>query len=169
MGAFQDYSLIHWLFIFSQFLLITYHVFRFRTRDERKNWLALIFLIALIAYNFTLGWRDSLLFNVALNMSGIMTVVFTMLINFFRPKRKAATVVDLYERSPDELFITNCRHFGLSAREIEVVLLVRKGCRNKEIADELFISEKTVESHLQHIFDKVGERSRLTLITRLNS
>ena len=49
---------------------------------------------------------------------------------------------------------------GLSAREAEVLRLVAQGKSNRAIAAELFIAEKTVASHLNHIFTKVGVSSR---------
>ena len=49
---------------------------------------------------------------------------------------------------------------GLSSRETEVLRLVAKGKSNRDIAAELFIAEKTVASHLSHIFAKVGVTSR---------
>jgi DNA-binding CsgD family transcriptional regulator len=48
----------------------------------------------------------------------------------------------------------------LSTRELEVLTLVAKGKKNREIADELVISEKTVASHLSHILTKLGLPSR---------
>ncbi|MDW3218623.1 MAG: LuxR C-terminal-related transcriptional regulator [Acidimicrobiales bacterium] len=48
----------------------------------------------------------------------------------------------------------------LSAREAEVLCCLARGCSNKEIAAELFISVKTVESHVGRIYDKLGDRSR---------
>ena len=65
-------------------------------------------------------------------------------------------------------FLANCRKFNLTARETQVVLLIRKGYKNKRIAEELFISEKTVDVHLQNVYDKVGERGKLALIQKLN-
>ena len=44
---------------------------------------------------------------------------------------------------------------GLTAREVEVLRLVAKGKTNRAIADELIVSEKTVASHLSHIFTKL--------------
>ena len=51
----------------------------------------------------------------------------------------------------------------LSAREREVATLVAAGMRNRAVAGVLFVSEKTVESHLAHIYDKLGVRSRAAL------
>ncbi len=57
----------------------------------------------------------------------------------------------------------------LSPREWEVATLVAAGKRNREVAAALFLSEKTVESHLARIYDKVGVRSRAALATILAS
>jgi DNA-binding NarL/FixJ family response regulator len=56
---------------------------------------------------------------------------------------------------------------ALSARELEVATLVAAGKRNREVAAALFLSEKTVESHLARIYDKLGVRSRAALATIL--
>jgi DNA-binding NarL/FixJ family response regulator len=48
----------------------------------------------------------------------------------------------------------------LSAREIEVLLLVASGKTNKVIAKELFLSEKTVDRHVSNIFVKLDVPSR---------
>jgi predicted ATPase/DNA-binding NarL/FixJ family response regulator len=49
---------------------------------------------------------------------------------------------------------------SLSPRELEVAKLVAGGKTNRQIAAEIFLSEKTVESHLSNIFAKLGVRSR---------
>jgi DNA-binding NarL/FixJ family response regulator len=49
---------------------------------------------------------------------------------------------------------------GLTARELEVIELVATGRTNRAIADELFISDKTVARHLSNIFTKLGISSR---------
>lgn len=49
---------------------------------------------------------------------------------------------------------------GLTPRELEVLRVVAAGRTNKEIADELFISQRTVERHVSNIFNKLGVSSR---------
>jgi two-component system, NarL family, nitrate/nitrite response regulator NarL len=51
----------------------------------------------------------------------------------------------------------------LSDRESQVMRLVAQGQRNKEIGQNLFISEQTVKNHLHNIFDKLGVSDRLEL------
>jgi len=51
----------------------------------------------------------------------------------------------------------------ISTREMEVIGLVVQGYKNRDIADKLFISEKTVKNHLSAIFHKLGVTDRLEL------
>ena len=51
----------------------------------------------------------------------------------------------------------------LTKREQEIVDGVARGLRNKEIARHLNISEKTVKSHLNNIFQKLGLEGRFAL------
>jgi len=55
---------------------------------------------------------------------------------------------------------------ALSAREAEVLDLVREGLTNRDIARALFISESTVKVHVQHILDKTGSRSRAEAVAK---
>ena len=55
---------------------------------------------------------------------------------------------------------------GLTPAEQAVARLVATGRSNRQAAGELYVSVKTVEFHLGHIFDKLGIRSRKDLITR---
>ena len=53
---------------------------------------------------------------------------------------------------------------SLTDREREVLSLITQGCKNKEIADRLFISEWTVRHHITSIFNKLGVSDRVDLI-----
>ncbi|HEY57115.1 MAG TPA: response regulator transcription factor [Anaerolineae bacterium] len=54
----------------------------------------------------------------------------------------------------------------LTKRELEVLALVAKGYTNKAIAAQLHISDRTVQRHLAHIFDKLQSRSRTEAVMR---
>lgn len=49
---------------------------------------------------------------------------------------------------------------GVTAREADVLRLVARGLTNREVADELVLSEKTVARHLANLYRKLGVRSR---------
>jgi DNA-binding NarL/FixJ family response regulator len=49
---------------------------------------------------------------------------------------------------------------GLTPREAEVLGLIARGLPNKQIAQRLFIAEKTVGNHVEHIYSKIGVSNR---------
>jgi DNA-binding CsgD family transcriptional regulator len=51
----------------------------------------------------------------------------------------------------------------LTHSELAVVRLVARGATNREVAEQLFVSPYTVNSHLRHVFAKLGIRSRVEL------
>ena len=53
---------------------------------------------------------------------------------------------------------------SLTPRELEVLKLVASGSSNREIGRALLLSEATVKSHLVHIYDKLGVRSRTSAV-----
>ena len=60
---------------------------------------------------------------------------------------KVETAFDIHKSKAEE--------DNLSRREIKVLLLIADGKNNKEIANDLFISEKTVKNHVSNIFKKI--------------
>ena len=52
-------------------------------------------------------------------------------------------------------------HGGLSNLEFEIAGLVAAGRSNRQIATELYLSERTVESHISHVFSKLEVGSRV--------
>jgi DNA-binding NarL/FixJ family response regulator len=56
----------------------------------------------------------------------------------------------------------------LSEREVQVARLVAGGASNREVAEQLSITERTVKAHMSAIFEKLGLRDRLQLSLRIN-
>ena len=54
---------------------------------------------------------------------------------------------------------------ALTAREVEILQRVAEGNRNRDIAEQLFISEGTVKVHIKHIMEKLGANDRTQAIT----
>jgi len=169
--------IVSWLLVVFEMLLMAYLAVRcYRSPLKRKNWTPLILLVLLLIWNCLFGYSGDLFVLVNVNTIALIIVVLLMSLPYWFKRsgsrlRKAGDLPDQVEiPEPSDRFMANCRKAGLSSRELEVVLLIRKERKNKEIADELFISERTVEGHLRNIYEKVGcSRSKLSLINKLNS
>jgi DNA-binding CsgD family transcriptional regulator len=55
---------------------------------------------------------------------------------------------------------------ALTDREEEILRLIARGYRSKEVAEDLGISVQTVETHLRNIYDKLHVRSRAGAVAR---
>ena len=73
---------------------------------------------------------------------------------------------ELLENSSEPEYMEIQNAYGLSNREIEILQAIASGLSNFEISDKLFISEKTVKAHINHIFKKLGVRSRTQAIKK---
>ena len=77
-----------------------------------------------------------------------------------------AAPVSKTEKSLNPEFVKN---FSLTRREQEIILALLEGKSNKELAQALFVSEKTIETHLGNIYKKIGVKNRLELFSRLQN
>lgn len=69
---------------------------------------------------------------------------------------------------PPDVAALLAEHLGeedLTPREVDVLQLIRDGFKNKQIADELSISENTVNFHIKNIVDKLGANDRTHAVT----
>lgn len=80
--------------------------------------------------------------------------------------RPVSRYVANYLLDIDDIAAANSELESLTAKEREVVTLIARGFKYREAAEELDISVKTLETHMKHIFDKLGVASRYEL-TRL--
>jgi DNA-binding CsgD family transcriptional regulator len=58
------------------------------------------------------------------------------------------------------------KRLDLTSREADVLLCITRGCSNIEIGTNLGISPRTVKKHLEHIYSKIGVKSRLAAAAR---
>jgi DNA-binding NarL/FixJ family response regulator len=71
------------------------------------------------------------------------------------------------KRIPQEVAAQLAEHITdepLTSREIDVLQHVAGGNRNRDIAEQLFISEETVKVHVKHIMEKLGARDRTSAV-----
>ena len=126
-------------------------------------WLCLILMSVLLLK----GEFANHVFNV---LSGLLYVLFNalpllFLKSFLRACHGEVTKTHTSQArtigSPGDLQ----KRFGISNRELDIIRLICKGYSNKKISDELFISISTVKDHNQHIYRKLGIRSRTQLVS----
>jgi two-component system response regulator NreC len=82
---------------------------------------------------------------------------------FIRPAALAAVAADFLERV-DAGEPESSAFERLTPREREILGLVASGLTNQQIADQLIISVRTVETHRAHVMDKLGFKSRSELV-----
>jgi len=71
------------------------------------------------------------------------------------------------DRSGDFLLLVETRdELGLTTRERQILAWVARGKTNPQIAETLSVAPSTVRKHLEHVYEKLGVRSRTAAVTR---
>jgi DNA-binding CsgD family transcriptional regulator len=86
-----------------------------------------------------------------------------------RPEAQRLGMPDFLARIDDALAPPQNDAGPLSPREMEVAALVAAGRTNREIAAELYLSERTAQNHVQHILTKLGLENRTQVATWYHS
>ncbi len=92
------------------------------------------------------------------------TLSAAKLIECLREVARGKIWMDEPQPAPD--FLRNREASRLTPREKQIVALICRGMRNKQIAENLHITPGTVKVHLMHIFEKTGLKDRLALAVR---
>lgn len=72
---------------------------------------------------------------------------------------------DIFNKShPSSVKREVCIKYGLSEKEIEIIELIAEGLSNKEISDELYLSEGTIKNNVSTILSKLGLRDRTQIV-----
>ena len=95
--------------------------------------------------------------------SGIFTLVWALIV--LAMALRWITYSAVADQSVSEAFATD---FGLSPREREVARAIRTGQTSEEIGERLYISQRTVETHLQSIYRKCGVTNRVELLNLIS-
>jgi two-component system response regulator DegU len=80
------------------------------------------------------------------------------------PRMRGVLVAELARSGSEGENLVIDRDDGLTDRELEIVRLVAAGKKNKEVAEQLAISERTVRTNLTSVFQKLGVRDRIGLV-----
>jgi DNA-binding NarL/FixJ family response regulator len=83
---------------------------------------------------------------------------------FFSPEITALVFEDFYLKEKVGKGLPSKKTSDLTKRELEVLVLIAQGKTLKEIAEDLFLSVKTVETHKMHIQDKLGLSNTAKLV-----
>lgn len=106
-------------------------------------------------------------------MVGLTVIAASLLIlnlSIFKKNKRAARQIKLKDLLDKELvFLRNCELYNLSAREIDVLRLILEGHTYRSAADILFISEKTVDTHLRSIYNKTTVKNKIELVNKFYS
>ena len=122
---------------------------------RKEKWI-IIFLAALnLILSFFLHSAPFIFFI------SISLLVFHIFYHFY-----FSSPISKTEKTLKEDFINN---FSITKREQEIIIELLNGKSNKELAQALFVSEKTIETHLANIYRKVGVKNRLELFSRLQN
>jgi DNA-binding CsgD family transcriptional regulator len=99
---------------------------------------------------------------------GFLIITFLFFRNMIEESRKDLETLDLMQtKNAEEIFIIRCEELGLTKREIEICQLVKDGRIYKEIGETLFISERTVNKHMQNIFKKARSNNKFDLLNKI--
>jgi ATP/maltotriose-dependent transcriptional regulator MalT len=82
-------------------------------------------------------------------------------------RARAARLADACEGARTPALADGAEITALTRREREVAELAARGLSNREVAEKLFVSTRTVENHLQRAYEKLGVRSRAELADAL--
>jgi len=119
--------------------------------------IALLVLFQLSQYSVTSGnWKIEFV------IAGIAVVFF--LIGIYMNKKS------LQKKPPNNVSVTideeKITALGISKREYEILGKIHEGLSNKEIAEQLFVSESTVKTHISNLFVKLDAKRRTQAIQK---
>lgn len=101
---------------------------------------------------------------------GIVAIIFAALgiwlgIKLTRP-RETVVIREVPVTAPFQRNDARREELGITARELEILEAMAAGLSNREIAQQLYVSENTVKTHAGRVFEKLAARRRTQAIQR---
>ena len=188
----QFFYTIKWLLLSTDVVLIIAsltasiaYIIYAAVEDDRHNIMYMITVTALLLWNYvsyfwgetSVYWGNSDFIRAPLDMTIIfwlviaaVTVLYSYLKQFYPAylQKKEDHESPNVSGSLNERLEIICSEFGLTRREKEITELIYTGKSNRQIADQLFLSESTVKTHIYNIFRKTEVSNRVELICKIN-
>jgi len=162
------YENITGIFLFVELFALIYLAIKAGTISDRNRakisrWFAYLYIFRYLWIPIVILIPQP--FRILLFATGLNLVPFIWLRFFF-----LNYATRLMQLAGNELAITGiANRYQISNRELEIVRLILDGKSNQAIADELFVSLKTVKNHIYKIYQKMGLKSRYELIRMLTN
>ena len=121
---------------------------------RKEKWIFIILAILNLVLSFILH-----------NAPFIFIISISILVYHIFYRFYFASPISKTEKTLQDSFI---KDFSITKREQEIIIALMEGKSNKELAETLFVSEKTIEAHLANIYRKVGVKNRLELFIRVS-
>ncbi|GAA4910085.1 helix-turn-helix transcriptional regulator [Mucilaginibacter defluvii] len=96
-----------------------------------------------------------------------LAILNLLLIRKYRTERQQRLTET--ELNKEQNLIRNCERYHLSNREADVLRHILAGHTYRSAAEELFISQKTVDAHLRKIYAKSGVKNKVELVVKFYS
>lgn len=154
---------IYFVIMAYMILLIAFHLPKMAGKMKRYvlkgiMWIFILFLPAIFLDHFLLRAQPEF----AGLTSSILLYFFWNLISILFANQ---FIFEMFKMSPEVKIPQEIKNkYGFTDREEDILLQVIRGKTNQEIADQLFISIKTVKSHLYNIFQKTKVKNRVELV-----
>jgi DNA-binding CsgD family transcriptional regulator len=159
-------------------LILLYVIFRairakYKAQQDEKKYLEEIAMYIAVTPWAALAFfglvESNQLIEVLCTNTGIIGITFLFIWKSIKHAREE--YVRLQELASQgngtQIFEEMCRYYRLTNREMEIVLLMKEGLTYKQISDRLFIAGKTVENHVQHIYEKTSVKNKVSMIQKL--
>ena len=188
----QFFYTVKWLLLSTDMVLIiasltssVAYIIYAAVENDKHNILYMITVTALLLWNYvsyswgetSVYWGNSDFIRAPLDMTIIFwlviaaaTVMYSYMKEFYPAylQKKEEPESPNVSGSLDERLEAICSEFGLTPREKEIIELIYTGKSNKQIAEQLFLSESTVKTHIYNIFRKTEVGNRVELICKIN-